>query len=152
LRVQQKKEVCRMHSTHRNQAVNISAIAGWGTLLLAEDDAGVRNLTRTMLEMLGYDVLTAQDGAEALEIFEAYAHLIRLVISDLEMPGFNGWEVLTAVRRRSPDLPVILASGYNEIPGGRPWCDDRPPIVLAKPYTLDTVRRVLETALVATLQ
>jgi len=141
-----------MHGDHSNKVVSISAISGWGTLLLVEDDAAVRDLTRSMLERLGYDVLTAQDGEEAIEFFEAYAHLIRLVISDLQMPGINGWEVLAAIRQRRPEVPVILTSGYAEIPGRPPWSDKCHPFVLNKPYSLGTLARVLETALVETLR
>lgn len=136
-----------MQGSQCDKAESISAIAGWGTVLLVEDDAAVRTLTRMMLERLGYDVMTAQDGAQAMERFEACADPIRLVISDLEMPGSNGWEVLAAIRRRRPEIPLVLTSGYNELPGGLQWRDDRPPVVLKKPYTLDTVGRVLETAI-----
>lgn len=141
-----------MHCDHCSQVVGISAIAGWGTVLLVEDDAAVRDLSRSMLERLGYDVLTARDGAEAIELFDAYAHLIRLVISDLQMPGIDGWEVLAAVRRRRPGIPVVLTSGYAEIPGRPPWSDGGPPVVLNKPYSLGTLGRVLESAFVTTLQ
>lgn len=141
-----------MYGDHCNQVVGISVIAGWGTVLVVEDDPAVRNLTQTMLERLGYDVLTAQDGGEAIELFDEYAHLIRLVISDLEMPGISGWEVLAAIRRRRPEIPVILTSGYAEIPGRPPWSDGCPPVFLNKPYSLGTLGRILETVLVETLQ
>ena len=140
-----------MHAGQCDKAESISAICGWGTVLLVEDDAAVRNLTHMMLERLGFDVLSAQDGAQAMECFEACADPIRLVISDLEMPGSNGWEVLAAIRRRRPEIPLILSSGYNDLPGGLQWMDDRPPVVLNKPYTLETVGHVLEAALKETL-
>lgn len=140
-----------MNGRQWDKAKGISANAGWGTVLLVEDDAAVRNLTHMMLERLGYDVLAAEDGAQALGRFEACADPIRLVISDLEMPGSSGWEVLAAIRQRRPEIPLVLTSGYNELPGGLQWRDGRPPVVLKKPYTLDTVGRVLEAALEETL-
>lgn len=141
-----------MNHEHHYGAVSTSAIAGWGTILVVEDDAGVCSLTQIMLEKLGYDVLTAHDGVEAIEVFGAYAHLIRLVISDLEMPRLGGWEVLAAIRRQRPELPVVLTSGHDAS-GLRSACHDEfPPHILSKPYTLEALRNVLEMALVKTLR
>lgn len=139
-----------MNREHQYGAVSTSAIAGRDTILVVEDDAGVRSLTRIMLEKLGYDVLTAHDGMEAIEIFEAYTHLVRLVLSDLEMPRLSGWEVLAAIRRQRPELPVVLSSGHdaNGLMAAHQY--DFPPFMLNKPYTLETLRKVLESALVET--
>ncbi len=141
-----------MNPDQRCKTTKASAIAGWGTILIVEDDAAVRGLTRIMLEKLGYDVLTAQDGAEAIETFGAYAHLIRLVVSDLEMPRLGGWEVLAAIRRQRPELPVVLTSGHDVGDAIASCCDELPPLILNKPYTLESLRHVLKTALVETLQ
>jgi CheY-like chemotaxis protein len=134
------------------KTASTSAIAGWGTILIVEDDAGVRSLTRMMLGKLGYDVLTARDGMEAIETFEAHAHLIRLVISDLEMPRLGGWEVLAAIRRQRSELPVVLTSGHdaNGLIAAHQY--EFPPFMLNKPYTLETLHKVLESALVETFQ
>jgi len=141
-----------MNHEHHFREVRLSSIAGWGTILIVEDDAGVRSLTRMMLGKLGYDVLTAHDGAEAVETFETYAHRIRLVISDLEMPRLGGWGLLAAIRRQRPELPVVLTSGHDLSDAIAACCDELPPLALSKPYTLESLRQVLETALSGALQ
>jgi CheY-like chemotaxis protein len=72
---------------------------------------------------------------------------IRLVLTDLSMPRMNGWETLKALRKIRPDLPVILASGYDE---ARAMCGDHaecPQVFLSKPYQMATVRAALNKAL-----
>ncbi len=71
-------------------------------------------MAEVMLKRLGFKVLTAGHGLEALEIFRMRKYEISLVILDLTMPGMNGWETLEALRALRPDIPVVLASGYDE--------------------------------------
>jgi two-component system, cell cycle sensor histidine kinase and response regulator CckA len=128
-------------------AEKLSKIEGCGTLLLIEDEEQVRNMTKIMLTRLGYTVLEAIDGVEALEIFQQHQDEIRCVLSDLTMPRMNGWETLTALRKLSPDIQVILSSGYDE---AQVMADEHPELpnaFLGKPYQLkglrDTISRVL---------
>src|SRR5690242_3110015 len=89
-------------------------------ILLVDDEASVRNTLAMLLTSAGYDVATAKDG------FEALLHLKRalpdVIISDLNMPQMSGFEFLSVVRRRFPQIPVIAMSGaYQEgsaVPGG----------------------------------
>ena len=125
----------------------ISKIEGGGTVLLIEDEEQVRNMAKIMLTRLGYTVLEAKDGIEAVEIFQLHQDEIRCVLSDLTMPRMDGWETLSALRKLSPDIPVILSSGYDEaqvMAGEHP---ERPNAFLSKPYQLkglsDTISRVL---------
>ncbi len=122
-------------------------IEAGGTVLLIEDEEQVRNMAQSMLTYLGYTVLEAKDGVEAMEIFQQHRDEIRCVLSDLTMPRMDGWETLAALRRLSPDIPVILSSGYDEarvMTGEHP---ERPNAFLGKPYQLkglnDTINRVL---------
>ncbi len=110
------------------------AVEGGGTVLLVEDDAMVRKMAAIMLARLGYDVLTANDGVEALEEFKNHLKEVRVVVSDLSMPRMGGWETLAALRQLRPNLPVILASGYDEstvLAGNHP---ELPQVFLHKPY------------------
>ena len=66
-----------------------------------------------MLEMIGYGVLRAESGEEALAIFEANREQIKLVLLDMIMPGMSGKETFHRLRALDPHLPVILASGYS---------------------------------------
>ena len=99
-------------------------------------------ITGMLLAGLGFTVLFAGDGLEALEIFLQHKDEIRFVLSDVSMPRMNGWEVLTALRKITPDLPVILTSGYTEEQIMEDTRPERPQAFLAKPYGLEE----LETA------
>ena len=85
-----------------------------GTVLLIEDEEQVRKMAKKMLTHLGYAVLEAKDGVEAVEIFQQHQDEIRCVLSDLTMPHMDGWDTLAALRKLSPNIPVILSSGYDE--------------------------------------
>jgi CheY-like chemotaxis protein len=84
------------------------------TLLLVDDDPTVLTVTTKLLKMFGYTVLTATDGMEAVEVFEAHRDEIRILVTDLMMPRMNGREAIEQIRRQKPDLPVILVSGYTD--------------------------------------
>ena len=129
------------------EAEKISRIEEGGTVLLIEDEEQVRQMAKMMLTRLGYTVLEAKDGIEALEIFRQHQDNICCILSDLTMPRMNGWDTLTALRKLSPDIPVILSSGHDEshvMAGEHP---ERPNAFLGKPYQLkglrDTINRVL---------
>jgi PAS domain S-box-containing protein len=87
---------------------------GTETLLLAEDDAGVRTYSKRILEMAGYTVLTAQNGDDAVEQFLEHRYSIALVVCDVIMPKKNGREVYEEVRRLHPQVRFIFTSGYND--------------------------------------
>jgi signal transduction histidine kinase/ActR/RegA family two-component response regulator len=82
------------------------------TILLAEDDDDLRNLVRLTLESLGYSVLVACDGFEALEIEADYDGQIDLLLSDVVMPNLGGIELASALRETRPDTSILLMSGY----------------------------------------
>ena len=83
-------------------------------VLLADDEETVRVVGERMLQKLGFTVVTAVDGRAAIEQFAARAAEIRCVILDLTMPHVDGREALEAILKVSPDVPVIVASGYSE--------------------------------------
>ncbi len=117
---------------------------GSGTLLVAEDEAGVRRFVRRVLETAGFTVLEAADGDAAAELFEARSDEIDLVLTDLVMPGRSGTDLAAVVRARRPDLPVVFMSGYA---GDLPVDDvDGADGVLGKPFTMaELVARVQTT-------
>ena len=83
------------------------------TVLVVEDDDGVRQLTRRVLDQCGYTVVEARSGAEALELLGRGESPIAAMVSDMMMPGMSGIELATVVRRRWPGLPVLFLSGYT---------------------------------------
>ena len=120
---------------------------GRGTVLLIDDEEMIRNMTKTMLMSLDYKVLAAKDGIEAVEIFARGQDEIRCVVSDLTMPRMNGWKTLAALRKLSPDIPVILSSGYDEaqvLIGDHP---ERPQAFLHKPYNMNELKAALAKAM-----
>jgi CheY-like chemotaxis protein len=104
-------------------------------------------MANIMLTRLGYTVLEAKDGVEAVEIFQQHQDDIRCVLSDLLMPGMDGWETLTALRKLSPDIPVILSSGYDETHVMTDEHPERPNAFLGKPYQLKVLRETINRVL-----
>jgi len=105
-----------------------------GTVLLVEDNDMLRRLTDTVLKDLGFNVLATSDGTEAIEVFRQHKEEICFVLCDLTMPLMDGWETITSLRKLSPDIPVILTSGFNEaqvMAGDHPILPDA---FLSKPY------------------
>lgn len=87
---------------------------GKGTVLVVDDEPIVREVAQALLERAGLEVMTAEDGLEALAIFKERAQEIDCVILDLTMPHLDGEETFLELRRIRSDVPVILASGYNK--------------------------------------
>jgi PAS domain S-box-containing protein len=86
---------------------------GQGNLLLVDDEQMIIDVGAAMLKRLGYDVLAARSGAEALEIYRERGMAIDLVILDMIMPGMGGGEVFDGLKAIDPDVKVILSSGYS---------------------------------------
>lgn len=111
------------------------------TILAVDDDALVLMSTSAMIEELGHTVLEASSAREALEILRKSPN-VTLVITDQAMPDMTGVELAAAIRKEWPDLPVILATGYSDLPVGSP---DYP--MLAKPFTEKDIARAIAQAL-----
>lgn len=124
-------------------------LTGVGTVLLVEDEDGVRDLAMRSLTMRGYKVLDAASGEEALEIASAYEGKIDILVSDVVMPGMEGPTLIKEIRKIKPGLRAILMSGYaEEVFRNSP---DRPEDFhfVSKPFTLKSlagkVKEVLES-------
>ena len=124
---------------------------GSETILLAEDDPVVRNLAKTLLEECGYQVIEAQDGAEAVEKFLTYADAIHLLLFDVMMPEKNGKEAYCEIKKTHPEVKAIFMSGYtDDILNSSSRIPAENPVLIAKPFTqtrlLQKVREVLDRA------
>lgn len=84
------------------------------TILVVEDDAGVRTVISRTLVRLGYEVLTAESGAGAIEILHRHEGPIDLLLTDIMMPGMNGMEVAATVSKTKPGIPIFFMSGYAD--------------------------------------
>lgn len=87
---------------------------GGGTILVVDDEETVLTVAKVMLERSGFDVLTAGDGLQALDVLRAHVKDVVAVLLDLTMPHMDGLETFKQIRQIRQDLPVILTSGYNE--------------------------------------
>jgi two-component system cell cycle sensor histidine kinase/response regulator CckA len=113
-------------------------------ILLAEDDAIVRNLIRTMLAKEGYAVLTANDGAEALEICAAFKDPIHLLLTDVRMPRLDGWALAKSVREVRPEVKVIVMSGFT---ADTIRAENVPDAFLRKPFIPPTLLKCVQKVL-----
>jgi CheY-like chemotaxis protein len=111
------------------------APVGTETILLVEDEEGVRKLGRIALETQGYRVLESATGPEALSLTTQHSEPIHLVITDVVMPGMGGREVAEKARALRPDLKVLFVSGYTDDAIVRHGVIDASDAFLHKPFT-----------------
>jgi CheY-like chemotaxis protein len=91
------------------------------TLLCVDDDSGIREFYEMLLTSFGYEVLLAEDGRSALELFHSKPNKIAAVILDYQMPEMNGLELAAELKRFLPNLPIVMISGSNpELEEGSP--------------------------------
>jgi PAS domain S-box-containing protein len=123
------------------------AAHGTETILLVEDQDGIRDLVRDYLQNKGYTVLNAVDGIEALQIADEYKDPIDLLLTDVVMPNVGGQELARRLTQRRPQMKVLLMSGY---PDHATWSSELIPDagpVLQKPFPLDTLARNIRSLL-----
>jgi two-component system, cell cycle sensor histidine kinase and response regulator CckA len=121
-------------------------LTGQGTILLVEDEEGLRSLNARGLRSRGYTVIEASNGIEALEALEEKDGAIDLVVSDVVMPEMDGPTLLRAMRGRNPDLKIIFVSGYAEDAFAKSLEENEKFDFLAKPFALSAlVAKVKET-------
>jgi two-component system cell cycle sensor histidine kinase/response regulator CckA len=129
------------------QDVELAAVSGdqRGTILIVDDDDGVRSLGKAALASAGYQVVTAANGSEGLRMFERYGSQLQLILMDVTMPGLDGFEALRRIRENGSLIPVLLTSGYEVDPSAAAAASGNG--ILEKPYDisqlLEAVRRAL---------
>jgi two-component system cell cycle sensor histidine kinase/response regulator CckA len=121
-------------------------LTGQGTILLVEDEEGLRSLNARGLRSRGYSVIEASNGIEALEALEEKNGAVDLVVSDVVMPEMDGPTLLKAMRERNPDLKIIFVSGYAEDAFEKSMPENQQFAFLPKPFALAAlVAKVKET-------
>jgi two-component system cell cycle sensor histidine kinase/response regulator CckA len=124
-------------------------LGGSETILVVDDEPTIRRSVERTLGRLGYRVVSARDGAEALGIFERDPDAIDLVITDIVMPELGGRQLTRALRHHRPELPVLVISGYDDqaIVDGTAWAEGLH--LLEKPFTLEELLGRVRTMLSA---
>jgi two-component system, cell cycle sensor histidine kinase and response regulator CckA len=121
-------------------------LTGQGTILLVEDEEGLRSLNARGLRSRGYSVIEASNGIEAMEALEEKNGAVDLVVSDVVMPEMDGPTLLKTMRGRNPDLKIIFVSGYAEDAFEKSLPENQQFAFLPKPFTLSQlVAAVKET-------
>jgi CheY-like chemotaxis protein len=115
-------------------------------ILLAEDDAATRDLVQRALSTDGHEMIVTQDGAEALEKLQA-TQGVDLLISDVQMPGIDGIELVEKALSALPKLRVILMSGFSDELGRAEHLKGRIARVISKPFTLEQIRSAVKFVL-----
>jgi PAS domain S-box-containing protein len=122
---------------------------GSETVLVVEDDEGVKDLVSVKLESMGYHVLRAAEGVEARKVCSEYKAPIDLLVTDVILPGTNGMELAEALTATRPGLKVLFMSGYTENTIAHHGMLDKGIFFLQKPFTIQAlvlkVRKVLDT-------
>ncbi len=124
--------------------------AAWqdsGTVLLVEDEEQIKFIARIMLIKLGFTVIEASNGKEALELYSENAADITLVITDMGMPIMDGYALFRELKKLNPLLPIIISSGFgNSVVTSMIAREDIAGLV-GKPYNFDQLRDVLKMVL-----
>lgn len=129
------------------EAAESRATAGREALLLVEDDGGVRRTTCRLLTSLGYEVVEAENGREALALEDRLLGRVRLLISDIMMPDMDGVHLADELRARHPALRIILCSGYPEEKLSRQGLLPEKYPFIAKPFVDDRLVRLIRDLL-----
>lgn len=120
---------------------------GRKTVLLVDDEEVIVDVTSEIIAALGYDVLVARSGEEAVEMFKKECKFIDLVILDMIMPGMGGGETFDVLRGIDPGIKVILSSGYSIDGSAREIMERGCNAFLQKPYQIDNLRQKIKEVL-----
>jgi len=114
-----------------------------GVVLLVDDERSIRLLVGNMLEQIGFDVVLAEDGLGAVELFESHHTDLAAVMMDMTMPNLNGVDAMRKMRVVNPGVPILLVSGYTAAEV-KALCDgDCPDGTVHKPFRIADLNRAL---------
>jgi two-component system, cell cycle sensor histidine kinase and response regulator CckA len=122
--------------TEKEKLLEIKPVTGKETILIVDDEETILDVGCEILEILGYEVLAANSGREAILLYEREKDRIDLVILDMIMPGMGGGETFDCIRAINPDAAVILSTGYSINGEARKIMERGCQAFVQKPYTL----------------
>jgi len=114
-------------------------------IMVVDDDEGIRYILSTALSGMGYDVVTASSGIEALNL--SLKSSFALVLTDLEMPGMDGWNLASRIKNRFPGIPVILMTGYAKKDVMERMKGSSVDYVIFKPFRLEDILKTAQKML-----
>jgi len=120
---------------------------GSGTILLVDDENDIRFVASCILEEMGFTAITASNGAEALELYRKNAAEIILVLTDVGMPVMDGYALVSALRKQSADVPIIVSSGFGDSEVIARLAGENISRIISKPYSFEQFQAVLQQTL-----
>jgi two-component system cell cycle sensor histidine kinase/response regulator CckA len=125
----------------------VEAPRGTETVLLAEDEQDVRDVAREFLESAGYTVIQARDGEDALRVAARHSGQIKLLVTDMVMPGMTGPQLAARLREKHNALAVVYMSGYSEHSAAEAAPPGSPVRLLTKPFSRSAILRAAREVL-----
>jgi CheY-like chemotaxis protein len=119
---------------------------GEGLVLVVDDEVTIRSMLQHVLEELGYTVLTAEDGRQALELFDRVGGEVQLILLDLIMPVLDGPETAAALQAKQPDVPILAMSGIADDDALRRFRNVRIAGFVPKPFAPDQLAQAVAVA------
>lgn len=129
------------------ESADVTALHGTETVLLVEDEASLRSLTRNLLELCGYTVLEAEGGLQALQVSQGHAGTIHMLLTDVVMPGISGRALAQQLIHQRPLIKVAYMSGYTGQTVDDHGVLESGSFFLQKPFTRDSLARKMREAL-----
>jgi CheY-like chemotaxis protein len=114
-------------------------------IMVVDDDEGIRHILSIALSRMGYEVLAASSGTEALNLLLKTS--FALVLTDLEMPGMDGWNLASRIKNRFPSTPVILMTGYAKKDVMEKLKGSSVDYVIFKPFRLEDILKTAQKML-----
>jgi PAS domain S-box-containing protein len=133
--------------TSESLRLSTDARPGTGRILVVDDEEIVRSVAEEFLRHLGYDVVTAADGLEAVEYYEKFGRTIDAVLLDMIMPRMGGRDCFRALREMNPDVRAVLSTGYGPDVVAQELLDEGMRGFVAKPYRLEQLADAVARAL-----
>ena len=128
-------------------AKGAGAYAGAGIILVVDDEELVRRAAKAALQRYGYTVMEAENGIEAVDLFQRMRDTVALVLLDLTMPLLSGEDTYRKLKAIKPDVPVIVSSGYDEMEAERRFGREGALDFIKKPYVAQKLAQKVQTAL-----
>ncbi len=140
----QLHEICKPVITNHAAPIQWQ---GSGVVLLVEDEAQIAFLANTMLTQMGFNVIEASNGKEALALYHKHASDIVLVLTDMGMPVMDGYALFRELKIISPELPIVISSGFGDTVVTMRIPSEEIAGLISKPYRYDQLRDVLKSVI-----